>query len=62
MYVVFTIEFFFRMNSDDTVPDLLSYSKCSEYKLGQKLEVAPYGLVFWLFKDFTSETALKMCQ
>jgi len=51
-----------RMNSDDTVPDLLSYSKCSEYKLRQKLEVAPYGLVFWLFKDFTSETALKMCQ
>ena len=50
------------MNSDDTVPDLMSQAKCGNYKPNQILEVLPYGLVFWLFKDFNTNDILNTCK
>ena len=48
-----------KLHPNGTVPNLLAYSKCGEYNPKETLEVEPYSLFFWLFKDITN---LKMCE
>ena len=48
-----------KLHPNGTVPDLLAYSKCGEYNPKETLEVEPYSLFFWLFKDITN---LMMCE
>ena len=48
-----------KLHPNGTVPNLLAYSKCGEYNPKETLEVEPYSLFFWVFKDITN---LKMCE
>ena len=48
-----------KLHPNGTVPNLLAYSKCGEYNSNETLEVEPYSLFFWVFKDVTN---LKMCE
>ena len=48
-----------KLHPNGTVPNLLAYSKCEEYNPKETLDVEPYSLFFWHFKDITS---LKMCE